>query len=83
MRDLKSPRQPARRTLMRLSPVMSLPSKRMRPPASPTCPAIALNMVVLPAPFGPISPVMRPGGYVEADVIDDIGAAVTHLYMLD
>jgi hypothetical protein len=40
-------------------PVMSRPAKRTLPPSGGTTPEMQLNSVVLPAPFGPISPVMR------------------------
>src|SRR5262245_66649519 len=44
------------------SPVISAPSKIMRPPLGGAKPATIENSVVLPAPFGPISAVMRPAG---------------------
>jgi hypothetical protein len=42
-------------------PVMSWPSNATVPESGGTTPETQLNKVVLPAPFGPISPVMRPG----------------------
>ena len=39
---------------------MRSPRKRMAPASGASAPAIRLNSVVLPAPFGPISPVMVP-----------------------
>ena len=41
-------------------PVMSAPSKRMRPSLGVKRPEITLNVVVLPAPFGPIIAVTAP-----------------------
>ena len=41
-------------------PVMSRPSNRTLPASGGTSPEMQLNSVVLPAPFGPIRPVMRP-----------------------
>src|SRR5690349_4846812 len=40
---------------------MSLPSSRTFPEFGVISPVIALNSVVLPAPLGPMSPVIRPG----------------------
>src|SRR6266508_4722418 len=37
------------------------PSKRTRPAVGSYTPVIALNTVVLPAPFGPINPKISPG----------------------
>src|SRR5262249_31687402 len=42
------------------SPTISVPSYAMRPSLGARKPAIIANSVVLPAPFGPISAVMRP-----------------------
>ena len=44
------------------SAVTSSPNRRTVPSAGRTTPLIALNVVVFPAPFGPMSPVMRPAG---------------------
>ena len=41
---------------------MSAPCRRSVPAAGRTSPDATLNSVVLPAPFGPISPVIRPTG---------------------
>ena len=41
-------------------PPMSRPSKMIRPDEGLSSPAIRLNVVVLPAPFGPMRPVMVP-----------------------
>ena len=38
---------------------MSSPSKRIFPPVGGNAPATMLKIVVLPAPFGPIMPVIR------------------------
>jgi hypothetical protein len=46
------------------APVMSSPNSRTRPAVGFTTPVQALNVVVLPAPLGPINPVMRPRGAV-------------------
>src|SRR5262245_59409759 len=42
--------------------VMSCPSNAMRPPSTAWAPTIEENSVVLPEPFGPISPTMAPCG---------------------
>jgi hypothetical protein len=42
-------------------PVMSSPSHQHPARGRRQAPAITLNSVVLPAPFGPISPVIDPG----------------------
>src|SRR5262245_23378583 len=44
-----------------MRPTMSRPSSRISPPSGATRPVMALNAVVFPAPFGPISPVMVRG----------------------
>ena len=44
-----------------LAPVMSRSRKRTRPAVGGCSPVMTLNSVVLPAPFGPISPVIVPG----------------------
>ena len=46
--------------------VMSWPSKLMVPESAGTSPEMQLNKVVLPAPFGPIRPVMRRGSTVRS-----------------
>ena len=43
-----------------LRPVTSSAPRKMRPESGASTPAIRLNSVVLPAPFGPISPVIEP-----------------------
>ena len=52
---------PARLTTSGASPAISWPSKRIEPASGGTRPDTTLNSVVLPAPLGPISPVMPPG----------------------
>src|SRR3954466_14825770 len=42
-------------------PVMSSPRSRTRPAVGGCIPVMTLNSVVLPAPFGPMSPVIVPG----------------------
>ena len=42
-------------------PVMSSPMKRMRPEVGLIWPRIELKSVVLPLPFGPITPTISPG----------------------
>ena len=59
-RDLEGAHQARRGDLVGPQPAMSRPSSKMRPPSGGTTPVMQLNSVVLPAPFGPISPVMRP-----------------------
>ena len=41
---------------------MLSPRNRTSPPVGSYTPVITLNTVVLPAPFGPITPTMPPGG---------------------
>ena len=48
-------------------PRRSTPSRTTRPAVSACRPVMTLNSVVLPAPFGPISPVTWPGLDVEVD----------------
>src|SRR5690606_8635804 len=55
---------PRRARLAGDSPVMSSPSRNTRPDAGFSKPVMVLNIVVLPAPFGPMSPVMRPSSMV-------------------
>ena len=43
-----------------LRPVTSSAPRKMRPESGASTPAIRLKSVVLPAPFGPISPVIEP-----------------------
>ena len=40
--------------------MISSPAKRTRPPSGLSAPAMQLKQVVLPAPFGPIRPVIEP-----------------------
>ena len=51
---------PRRLTASGASPAISCPSNRIEPASGGTRPETTLNNVVLPAPFGPISPVMPP-----------------------
>ncbi len=51
---------PSRACASGLARVMSTPSNRMVPAVGATSPASALKKVLLPAPFGPISPMMSP-----------------------
>src|SRR4051812_28916254 len=52
---------PRRARLYGGSLVMSRPSRRTRPALGARRPVITLNRVVLPAPFGPMRPVILPG----------------------
>lgn len=47
-----------------LSPSATTPSTMTVPACGFTMPVIALNMVLLPEPFGPITEMMRPGSSV-------------------
>ena len=58
--------RPARLTASGASPAISRPSKRIEPASGGTRPETTLNKVVLPAPLGPISPVMPPGATVKS-----------------
>ena len=53
--------RPARVMASGRHPVISCPANRMLPPSGGTTPEMAWNMVVLPAPLGPISAVMVRG----------------------
>ena len=55
---------PSRARLWGLSPVMSVPSKEMRPELMVWRPQMALKHVVLPAPLGPMRPVTVPASTV-------------------
>ena len=52
---------PSRARLVGLSLVMSRPSRTTRPEFGGSRPVMTLKSVVLPAPFGPMSPVTQPG----------------------
>src|ERR1700722_1787128 len=51
---------PARQIASAGSPAMSAPSKRIAPAFGRSVPAIRLNVVLLPEPFGPINPRISP-----------------------
>ena len=53
---------PASTTAWAGSPVTSLPSSRILPPRGRTRPAMAASVLLLPAPFGPMSVTMAPAG---------------------
>src|SRR5438105_1942850 len=53
---------PAAQTWSGLNPWMGEPLKRMEPESGAYTPAIMLKMVVLPAPLGPMRPLMSPSG---------------------
>ena len=55
---------PSRARLCGLRPVMSVPSKVIRPALMVCRPQMALKHVVLPAPLGPMSPVTEPASTV-------------------
>ena len=56
--------------------VTSMPSKRIVPASACTVPAIRLNSVVLPAPFGPMMPERLALGERQRDVVGDLQGAV-------
>ena len=58
--------------------VMSCPSSRTRPRFGSVMPEMALNSVVLPAPFGPMMPLMLPSDDAERQVVDRAQAAEGH-----
>ena len=66
---------PARAMARCGSRVMSRPANTMRPRLARSAPVIRLNIVLLPAPFGPISAEDLAGAHVEADVVDGDQAA--------
>ena len=51
---------PRRTIFSGLAPTSDSPSKRIEPPAGATSPKIAESVVVLPAPFGPMTPTTSP-----------------------
>ena len=51
---------PSRERACAASAVMSVPANTIRPPSGATSPVIRLNIVDLPAPFGPITPSASP-----------------------
>ena len=55
---------PRRARLWGLRPVMSVPSKMIRPALRVCSPQMALKQVVLPAPLGPMRPVTLPASTV-------------------
>jgi len=59
-RDLEGAHEPARLTTSAALPAISCPLKSIEPASGGTSPDTTLNNVVLPAPFGPISPVIPP-----------------------
>ncbi len=61
-----------------LLPVMSVPSSTTRPWVGSWRPVMTLNSVVLPAPFGPMSPVMKPGLDLDAGVRHRLQHAEAH-----
>ena len=67
---------PARARFVALSPISSSPSRSTEPLAARVKPVTASITDVLPAPFGPIRPVMRPGAHRERHVVDGDDAAV-------
>ena len=60
---------PRRHTASGASPAMGSPASAIEPSSGACAPAIRLNSVVLPAPFGPIRAKMAALGHVEADAI--------------
>ena len=68
---------PGRRTrAATVSPTSSVPASGC------SSPAIMRNSVVLPAPFGPITPTIPPGGSVERQVLDEEPVAEALLHVL-
>ena len=54
---------------------MRSPAKVMAPSSGANTPAIMLNSVVLPAPFGPITAKIAPCAHAEAHLVDREQAA--------
>ena len=69
---------PRRARLYGASELSSRPSRRTEPPAGLSRPQTALKSVVLPAPFGPMRPVTKPGVGVDVDVVEREVAAEAH-----
>ena len=63
--------------------VTSWPSIDTRPDLGASSPLTTLNNVVLPAPFGPISPVTPAWATVEGDVAEDLGPTEGHADLRD
>ena len=63
--------------------VMSTPPKRTVPAFARCSPVMTLKRVVLPAPFGPMSPVTAPASAVERDLAQRGQAAEAHRDVLD
>src|ERR687897_505205 len=55
---------PRRQTTSEASPSMRSPAKAMEPWFGANTPAIMLNKVVLPAPFGPMTAKIDPGAHI-------------------
>jgi hypothetical protein len=75
MRNLKSARQSARRTLMRFKTGDVLALEQDPSAGQPHMSRNRIEHGGLACAVWPDKPRDPPGGYVEADVIDDIGAA--------
>ncbi len=73
---------PARATSWAGHRVASLPSIRMRPALGPKRPEMMLRSVVLPEPFGPISPTISPGRRLEIDAVEgaEAGEILDHAF---
>ena len=55
---------------------MSFPSKTTEPDVTGRTPETVLSVVVLPAPFAPMSVTISPSRDLEADALDRLDAAV-------
>ena len=64
-------------------PVISSPSSQTRPEVGGKRPAMTLNSVDLPAPFGPIRPVIEPLAMLDRGAVDGTDAAEVHVQVLD
>ena len=66
---------PRRQISSGLSPSMRLPAKMIEPWSGGSTPAMMLNKVVLPAPFGPMTAKIAPCATLKAYIVDREQAA--------
>ena len=64
-------------------PVMSSPQNSTLPEVGLIWPRMLLNSVVLPEPFGPMTPTISPGPTDMADAVDGLDRAVVLAHVLD
>ena len=82
LEGLEGAGEPAAHALVGRQPVEPLPSSRTAPSAVAK-PVTASMTLVLPAPFGPMSPTTAPAGTTQVDVVDRDDTAVADGERLD